>query len=184
MFNPEMMKKYSEVGMKVQELQAELAQTEVECATKDGGVTVKVSGTQVPMSVTVSEELCASDVEKVSAELTSALKSAHTKSGVYAQDRMRAMYDEVRRLPTPDVERTLALTRPLSRVGLIRRFNLSRVAAGPVRRHGGHGPGPSRRVNGILIGRRRRRLWSFGGHWTLHGAASGAHASPLATGVS
>ena len=74
MFNPEMMKKYSEVGVKVQALQAELAQTEVECATKDGstfprglecarrvgraadsvcawrpvaGVVVKVSGTQV-----------------------------------------------------------------------------------------------------------------------------------------
>ena len=47
MFNPEMMKKYSEVGVKVQALQQELAATEVECATKDGGVTVKVSGTQV-----------------------------------------------------------------------------------------------------------------------------------------
>ena len=95
MFNPEMMKKYSEVGVKVQALQAELAQTEVECATKDGGVVVKVSGTQVPMSVTVSDALCASGVEAASAELTSALKSAHTKSGTYAQDRMRAMYDEL-----------------------------------------------------------------------------------------
>ena len=47
MFNPEMMKKYSEVGVKVQALQEELAATEVECATKDGGVVVKVSGTQV-----------------------------------------------------------------------------------------------------------------------------------------
>ena len=95
MFNPEMMKKYSEVGVKVQQLQAELAQTEVECATADGGVVVKVSGTQVPMSVTVSDELCASGVEKVSAELTTALKAAHTKSGVYAQDKMREMYDEM-----------------------------------------------------------------------------------------
>ena len=51
---------------------------------------------QVPMSVTVSEELCKSGVDTVSAELTSALKSAHTKSGMYAQDRMRAMYEEVR----------------------------------------------------------------------------------------
>ena len=95
MFNPEMMKKYSEVGVKVQALQAELAQTEVECATKDGGVVVTVSGTQVPVSVTVSEDLCAKGVDAVSAELTTALKSAHTKSGVYAQDKMRAMYDEV-----------------------------------------------------------------------------------------
>ena len=47
-----MMKKYADVGMKVQALQQELAAIEVECTTKDGGVTVKVSGTQVPMSVT------------------------------------------------------------------------------------------------------------------------------------
>ena len=36
MFNPEMMKKYSEVGVKVQALQTELASTEVECTTADG----------------------------------------------------------------------------------------------------------------------------------------------------
>ena len=95
MFNPEMMKKYSEVGVKMQQLQEELSQTEVECATNDGGVTVVVSGTQVPMSVTVSEDLAATDAAKVSAELTSALKSAHAKSGSYAQDRMRSMYDEL-----------------------------------------------------------------------------------------
>ena len=95
MFNPEMMKKYSEVGVKVQALQAELAQTEVECATKDGGVVVKVSGTQIPISVTVSDALCASGVEAASTELTNALKSAHTKSGMYAQEKMRAMYDEM-----------------------------------------------------------------------------------------
>ena len=95
MFNPEMMKKYSEVGVKVQQLQAELAQTEVECTTKDGGVVVKISGTQVPQSVTVSDELCGSGVDAVNAELTAALKSAHAKSGAYAQDKMKAMYDEM-----------------------------------------------------------------------------------------
>lgn len=52
MFNPEMMKKYSEVGMKVQEMQTELAATEVECATKDGGVVVKVSGTRACCRIT------------------------------------------------------------------------------------------------------------------------------------
>merc|ERR1719327_1721858 len=75
MFNPEMMKKYSEVGVKVQQLQTELASTEVEVATKDGGVTVKVSGTQVPLSVTVTDELCSSGVDKASEELTNALIS-------------------------------------------------------------------------------------------------------------
>merc|ERR1719408_977893 len=58
MFNPEMMKKYSEVGQKVQALQEELAQTEIECATSDGGVVVKVTGTQVPISIEVTQALC------------------------------------------------------------------------------------------------------------------------------
>ena len=95
MFNPEMMKKYTEVGVKVQQLQQELADTEVECATKDGGVVVKVSGTQVPTSVTVSSELCGSGADKVSAELTNALKSAHAKSGAYAQQRMASLYEDM-----------------------------------------------------------------------------------------
>lgn len=95
MFNPEMMKKYSEVGMKVQELQSELSQTEVECATKDSGVVVKVTGTQVPLSVTVSDELCGQGVDAVSTELTNALKQAHAKSGAYAQNKMRDLYEEM-----------------------------------------------------------------------------------------
>ena len=49
MFNPEMMKKYSEVGMKVQALQEELSQTEIEVSTGDDVVTVKITGTQVPV---------------------------------------------------------------------------------------------------------------------------------------
>ena len=95
MFNPEMMKKYSELGMKVQELQQELAQTEVECATKDGGVVVKISGTQVPLSVEVSDALIGSGVDQVNAELTTALKTAHTKSGSYAQEKMKSLYEEM-----------------------------------------------------------------------------------------
>lgn len=95
MFNPEMMKKYSEVGVKVQQLQQELAATEVECVTNDSSVVVKVSGTQVPMSVTVTEGLVEKGVDAVSAELTAALKSAHAKSGAYAQQRMADLYKEM-----------------------------------------------------------------------------------------
>ena len=95
MFNPEMMKKYSEVGTRIQALQAELAQTEVECATGNGGVTVKISGTQVPISVAVTDELCASGTEAVSAELTAALKQAHGKSGNYAAQKMKDLYEEM-----------------------------------------------------------------------------------------
>lgn len=42
-FNPEMMNKYAEVGQKIQALQEELGQTEVECATNEGKIVVKVS---------------------------------------------------------------------------------------------------------------------------------------------
>ena len=95
MFNPEMMKKYSEVGVRVQALQEELAGTEIECANNDGAVVVKVSGTQVPMSIEVSAELCGSDAEKASADLTTALQQAHAKSGSYAQQKMREVYEEL-----------------------------------------------------------------------------------------
>lgn len=95
MFNPEMMKKYSEVGVKVQALQEELQATEIECSTGEGAIVVKVSGTQVPVSVTVSDAVCASGTEKAGADLTNALKQAHAKSGKYAQERMAALYDEM-----------------------------------------------------------------------------------------
>ena len=87
---------------------------------------------QVPMSVTVSEELCKSGVDTVSAELTSALKSAHTKSGMYAQDRMRAMYEEVR----PRI-RTRNATCALSKMLIPEQQYASRATAGgPLARHG------------------------------------------------
>ena len=93
MFNPEMMKKYSEVGVKVQALQTELASTEVEC---DGRRQrdVKVSGTQAPAGVTVTDALCATGAEAASATLTQALKDAHMKSA-YAQEKMAGLYSEM-----------------------------------------------------------------------------------------
>ena len=56
---------------------------------------MKVSGTQVPMSVVVSEELCNSGAAAVSEELTTAMRQAHAKSGAYAQQRMQDMYSEL-----------------------------------------------------------------------------------------
>ena len=64
-------------------------------APSDGGVVVKVTGTQVPVSITVSEALAGEGAEKVSSELTAALKSAHVKSGTYAQNKMAEMYEEL-----------------------------------------------------------------------------------------
>ena len=95
MFNPEMMKKYSKVGEKVQNLQQELQQTEIECSTGDGKVVVKMSGTQTPVSVVVSDELCSLGAEAAGAELTTALKQAHAKSGKYAQEQMATLYADM-----------------------------------------------------------------------------------------
>ena len=50
---------------------------------------------QVPVSVTVTDEVVAMGADKVSSELTAALKSAHMKSGMYAQNKMASLYDEM-----------------------------------------------------------------------------------------
>ena len=76
-------------------MQEELQQTEIECSTGEGAIVVKVSGTQTPVSVTVTDGVCSAGAEKASADLTAALKQAHAKSGKYAQDRMAGLYDEM-----------------------------------------------------------------------------------------
>ena len=50
----ETIKKAQQVGVKVKELQEELANTEIEATAAEGGVSVSVSGANVPISVTVS----------------------------------------------------------------------------------------------------------------------------------
>ena len=62
----ETIKKAQQVGVKVKELQEELANTEIEATAAEGGVSVSVSGANVPISVTVSPELVAQGAEAVS----------------------------------------------------------------------------------------------------------------------
>ena len=62
----ETIKKAQQVGVKVKELQEELANTEVEATAANGGVKVSVSGAQVPLTVTVSDELVAQGAAAVS----------------------------------------------------------------------------------------------------------------------
>jgi DNA-binding protein YbaB len=52
--------------VKVKELQEELTNTEVEATSASGGVTVTISGAQVPISVTVTDELLAQGSDAVS----------------------------------------------------------------------------------------------------------------------
>jgi hypothetical protein len=62
----ETIKKAQQVGVKVKALQEELAQTEIEAISADGGCTVVISGAQVPISVEVTEALLAKGSKAVS----------------------------------------------------------------------------------------------------------------------
>merc|ERR1719487_2315282 len=94
MFSPEMMQKYSQVGQKLEQMRVELAATEVTCELEEG-VTVVFSGTQAPMSVSVSDELCAAGPDAVAAAITKAMKEAHERSGKYAAEQMQGVYADL-----------------------------------------------------------------------------------------
>jgi DNA-binding YbaB/EbfC family protein len=96
----ETIKKAQQMGTKVKELQEELVETEIEAESANGAVTVVVSGAQVPISVTVTDELLAKGAAAVSEAVTEATKEAHLNSQEYAKDRMTAMYAEIG-LPLP-----------------------------------------------------------------------------------
>jgi len=96
----ETIKKAQQVGVKVKELQEELQQTEIEAVAANGGVTVVISGAQVPISVDVTEELLAQGADAVSEAVSIAAKEAHTNSMSYAQERMSSLYAEIG-LPVP-----------------------------------------------------------------------------------
>ena len=91
----------AQVGVKVKELQEELTNTEVEATSADGGVTVTISGAQVPISVAVTDELLAKGPDEVSKAVSVAVKEAHTNSVNYAKSRMSELYKEIG-LPVPE----------------------------------------------------------------------------------
>jgi DNA-binding YbaB/EbfC family protein len=96
----ETIKKAQEMGVKVKELQAELVNTEVEATSADGGVTVVVSGAQVPMDVKVTDEMCGKGAKAVSQALTAAMREAHKNSMEYSQKKLTELYSEIG-LPMP-----------------------------------------------------------------------------------
>ena len=81
--------------MKVKELQEELTNTEIEATSADGGVTVTISGAQVPIAVTVSDELLAQGADAVSDAVTVAVGEAHKNSVEYAKGRMLELYKDI-----------------------------------------------------------------------------------------
>ena len=80
MFNPEMMKKYLRSARRFKPCRRNLPRQRLSVRPRRVA-SRPVSGTQVPVSVTVSDDVCSSGADAVSAELTNALKSAHAKSG-------------------------------------------------------------------------------------------------------
>jgi len=96
----ETIKKAQEMGTKVKAMQEELVNTEVEATSADGGVTVVISGAQVPMEVTVTDEMCAQGATAVSEALTSAMREAHKNSMEYSKGKLSELYAEIG-LPMP-----------------------------------------------------------------------------------
>ena len=99
----ETIKKAQQVGVKVKELQEELQQTEIEAIAADGGVTVTVTGAQVPVSVVVTDELVAKGAAAVSEAVGLAHREAHKNSVEYTKERMTELYKEIG-LPMPGAE--------------------------------------------------------------------------------
>ena len=87
------------MGVKVKELQEELQETEIEAVAADGGVTVVISGAQVPLSCDVTEELLAKGADAVSEAVSLAAKEAHNNSMEYAKTRMTELYSCARTGP-------------------------------------------------------------------------------------
>lgn len=99
--------------MKVKELQEELQDTEIEAVAAEGGVTVVISGAQVPLSVTVTEELLSKGSSAVSEAVSQAAKEAHTSSMEYAKQRMTDLYSYARAPSLPFLS-------PAPRLGICR----------------------------------------------------------------
>lgn len=96
----ETIKKAQEMGVKVKALQEELVNTEVEATSADGGVTVVISGAQVPMDVKVTDEMCSKGAKAVSAAITDAMREAHKNSMEYSKSKLTELYAEIG-LPMP-----------------------------------------------------------------------------------
>lgn len=92
--SPEKIKKAQEMSLKMQELQKELAATEIECKSADGKITVVYTGQSVPLSVKVDDEAMSSSSAELSESLSNALKQAFVNSRKHAEGRMMQLYEE------------------------------------------------------------------------------------------
>lgn len=92
--SPEKIKKAQEMTMKMQDLQKELAATEIECKSADSMITVVYTGQSVPLSVTIDPDAMSQPASELSDAITNALKQAFINSRKHADGRMMALYEE------------------------------------------------------------------------------------------
>mmetsp|Transcript_29270 Transcript_29270/g.78587 ORF Transcript_29270/g.78587 Transcript_29270/m.78587 type:complete len:190 (+) Transcript_29270:27-596(+) len=89
----EQFKKVQEIQKKTKELQEAMAVARIDGASASGAVKVVMSGEQIPIEVDISKELMDEGAEKVSAEVTEAVKDATTKSSTFAQGKLAEIYE-------------------------------------------------------------------------------------------
>lgn len=82
------MKKAQEFTSVAKDLQDQLKNTEIEASVRDGQVTVVMTAQQVPVAVTVTDELVAMGSEEVSKAVTEGVIAAHSKSAEYMKEKM------------------------------------------------------------------------------------------------
>jgi len=87
----EAMKKAQEFTEATKKLQEDLKESEVTAESECGQVTAVVSGQQVPLSVTISDEVIAKGAEATSAAVTDAVKKAHEKSLTDMREQLSAL---------------------------------------------------------------------------------------------
>mmetsp|Transcript_20263 Transcript_20263/g.51503 ORF Transcript_20263/g.51503 Transcript_20263/m.51503 type:complete len:111 (+) Transcript_20263:101-433(+) len=92
--SPEKIKKAQEMSQKMQDMQKELAATEIECKSADGKITVVYTGQSVPLSVEIDPAAMAMAAPELSEAVTNALKQAFINSRKHADGRMMALYEE------------------------------------------------------------------------------------------
>lgn len=82
------MKKAQEFTSVAKDLQDQLKNTEIEASVRDGQVTVVMTAQQVPLKVSVSDELVAQGSDEVSKAVTEGVIAAHAKSAEYMKEKM------------------------------------------------------------------------------------------------
>lgn len=84
-------KKAQEVQENAKKLQQELEETTIEGQSPDGMVKVVLTGTQEPVSVTISPDALSRGAEEVSVSVTIAMKDAYTKSKTHMESKMEEL---------------------------------------------------------------------------------------------